>query len=560
MARTETQVINFIRMVFDEHCSYWEEQVSELKKYKDAYANKFWRNEELDDTMIRVETSDAYAYIEGYIASLFSKAPAIEVGTDEAVPGDPKLAKAVANRFLYNQREHFEDGSRMALIFNNSFFKLSPRESDNILDKVGVKACPCWELIVDKDASSWETQRFVGHTYYITIPEAKERFGSKKYSPVGKKDYFEDTPKSVNPKQFDLPEEYLYIQVVELYDLLYDEMYFWSPNYGNGQKLLDKDVIPVRTYDDRPLPPIAPLYYARVPDRPLEGMSAMSRVYDQVYEKNILRTYWANSVRRDSRQYLYKEGALDAEQLAKITAGIDGAMIGVDEESLDGLIREVSVTPVSSNFDRYLAQIEADLSRGSILAPFTRGEATNATATEVTALAQYTASEIGKMARDRDAAIEMVADIYIRILSFLAEEGEKAVISVDGSAKVVTPGDLDSKFKIVALDQGSQPIADALKRENLINLLPILTQLGVPPHTIREEVIRAWDLPESFLETAQQQAAREEQEEAVQKAAEEAMIGPRSIPGELAQPATGGQPEAAQALATELAGQLPTGG
>ena len=62
-------------------------------------------------------------------------------------------------------------------------------------------------------------------------------------------------------------------------------------------------------------------------------------------------------------------------KLAKITAGIDGAMIGVDEESLDGLIREVPVTPISSNFDRYLAQIEGDLSRGSILAPFTRGEA-----------------------------------------------------------------------------------------------------------------------------------------------------------------------------------------
>ena len=102
--------------------------------------------------------------------------------------------------------------------------------------------------------------------------------------------------------------------MVELYDLLADELYFWSPNYSNGEKLLDKEVIPARTYDDRPLAPIAPLYYARVPDRPLEGMSAMARVYDQVYEKNILRTYWANSVRRDSRQFIYKEGSFDEEQ------------------------------------------------------------------------------------------------------------------------------------------------------------------------------------------------------------------------------------------------------
>jgi hypothetical protein len=344
--------------------------------------------------------------------------------------------------------------------------------------------------------------------------------------------------------------------VIELYDLLADELYFWSPNYSNGDRLLDKDVIPVRTYDDRPLPPIAPLYYARVPDRPLEGMSAMSRIYDQVYEKNILRTYWANSVRRDSRQFLYKEGAFDEEQLAKITAGIDGAMIGVDEESLEGLIRAVDVPPISSNFDRYIAQIEGDLSRGSILAPFTRGQATNATATEVTAMAQYTASEIGKMARDRDCAIEKVADIYIRILSFLAEEGEKAVINVGGQAKVVTPKDLDSKFRIVALDQGSQPIADALKRDNLINLLPILTELGVPTEKIREEVIRAWDLPESFQETPEERNARED----AVKAAKAASAGPQSVPGQLAQPPTGGAPEAAQQLANDLVSGVPVEG
>jgi len=557
MARTEQQTINFLRLVFSEHTEYWENQVSELKKYKNAYSNKFWRNEVFDDSMIRVETSDAYAYIEGYIASLFSKAPAIEIGSDEAMPGDPKLAKAVANRFLYNQREHFEDGSRMALIFHNSFFKLSPRDSDNILDKVGIKACPCWELIVDKDASSWEDQRYVGHAYYITVSAAKDRFGAKKYNAVSKKDYFQDAmPRGLHTEMNDLPEEYLYIQVIELYDLLADELYFWSPNYSNGDRLLDKDVIPVRTYDDRPLPPIAPLYYARVPDRPLEGMSAMSRIYDQVYEKNILRTYWANSVRRDSRQFLYKEGAFDEEQLAKITAGIDGAMIGVDEESLEGLIKAVDVPPISSNFDRYIAQIEGDLSRGSILAPFTRGQATNATATEVTAMAQYTASEIGKMARDRDCAIEKVADIYIRILSFLAEEGEKAVINVGGQAKVVTPKDLDSKFRIVALDQGSQPIADALKRDNLINLLPILTQLGVPTEKIREEVIRAWDLPESFQETPEERNARED----AVKAAKAASAGPQSVPGQLAQPPTGGAPEAAQQLANDLVSGVPVEG
>ena len=60
---------------------------------------------------------------------------------------------------------------------------------------------------------------------------------------------------------------------------------------------------------------------------------------------------------------------------------------------------------------------------------------------------------------------------------------------------------LDAKFKIVALDQSSTPLSEAIKRTNLVNLLPVLAQLGVPNNTIKEELIRIYDFPQSFLET-----------------------------------------------------------
>ena len=234
------------------------------------------------------------------------------------------------------------------------------------------------------------------------------------------------------------------------------------------------------------------------------GLSAVARVYDQFYEKNILRTYWANAVRRDSRQYLYKEGALDEEALAKITAGVDGAMIAVDEPVLQGVIQQVGVEPLSSNFDRYLGFIENDINRGSILAPFSRGEATKATATEVAALAQYSASEIGKLARERDNTIEMIAETYLRIVSLMTEEKETAVIDVDGKPKIISSIDLEAKFKIVALDQSSTPLSQALKRNNIVQLLPVLLQLGVNPATIKDELIRLFEMPDSFKEAMEQ--------------------------------------------------------
>ncbi len=549
MGRSDKDTISFIRMVIQEHDNYWDMQREELKKYKYIYETKFWQDEAFEENMIRVETADAFSYIEGFLASLFSKAPAVEIGKDDSVAVDTKLAKAAANRFLYSQVQSMEHGSRLALIYPSAFFKLGPRESESILDKVSLRAVPCWEVIVDKDSNNWEDQRFVGHQYYINMKEAKDTFGQKSFLGIEKEEYFavDKGGRAIRDSdKTNLPEEYLYIKVVEIYDLMYDKLYFWSAQYANGEKLLEKSDIPVRTYDNKPLPPIAPLYYASKPDCPLEGMSAMSRVYDQFYEKNILRTYWSNAVRRDSRQYLYKEGAFDEEQLAKITAGVDGAMIGIDEDSLDGLIREVPSSPIQSDHDRYLNFIEQDINRGSILAPFSRGEATRATATEITALAQYSASEIGKLARDRDLAIEHIATIYLRILSLLVEEGEKAVINIDGKAMVVTLKDLDAKFKIAALDQGSQPLSDAIKKQNLINLLPVLTQLGVDPQKIKEEIIRAWDLPQSFLEDPEP--------------AEQKKVGPGSIPGEGELQATGGQELPAEQLAQALIGGAQTQG
>jgi len=154
-----------------------------------------------------------------------------------------------------------------------------------------------------------------------------------------------------------------------------------------------------------------------------------------------------------------------------------------------------------------LGFIEQDINRGSILAPFSRGEATKATATEITALAQYSASEIGKMAREKDQALEKITEIYIRLLDLLADDGETAVLDVEGEARVITPQDLEGKFRINALDQGSTPLSDALRKQNLLSLLPTLTGLGVNSRQVLEEIVRAYELPKTFLEVAEQPTA-----------------------------------------------------
>jgi hypothetical protein len=175
-------------------------------------------------------------------------------------------------------------------------------------------------------------------------------------------------------------------------------------------------------------------------------------------------------------------------------------MIPTDSDTLDGLIRAVEVPPISSNHAAYLNYVEQDLQKGSLTAGFTRGEASKATATEVSALMQYTASELGKMARDRDAVIEAAALLYTRMLLPLIEDKDKVVIATPDGAKVVSEARLDADWTFYATDGGTTPVTDMVKKQQLVSLIAPLAQLGVPATPLREELVRLFDLPPSFNE------------------------------------------------------------
>lgn len=503
MARTEQQTIALIKQALGDHKDYWQSRQADMRRLRSAYLTRFFEDGDGDDSSIRVETSDAYTFIESYIASLFEKSPAVEADSMKADADNVQLARQCVNNWIARNRKALENGSRLSLIYPMAFFKLAPRESDDPLQRVSIRALEPWTVILDRDADLWDEQRYCGHCYFLPLTEAKKKWGGKKFKPVSKPAYFDETGAEDNTGA--LPDDFKYVEIVEFYSLLDDMLYIFSPNLGEGSRLLDKRPIPLRHYDDTPAVPLVPLYYSRVPDKPLDGYSALSRVYDQLAEKNIMRTFWANAIRRDSRQYLVREGAMDEDALAKITAGVDGAIIPVDTESLDGVIRSVPVEPMTGNFDRYAAAIESDIQRGSIISANTRGEATKATATEVAALSQYTASEIGRLARERDEAIEMIATIFCRMMVYTLKEDEKPVILVKKKPQFVTADKLDGDYRFFALDQAATPLSNDRKRRQLLELLPVLGQLGVDPEKIKKEVIRLFDLPEVFLEGPEEQ-------------------------------------------------------
>ena len=500
---SKADAISLISAATVAHTQFWDEQRPLLRKLRALYSTRFWAGvTQADDEMpFRVETSDAFSFIESFVSTLFTRDPAVEVSYDSSAEGKPAIARAAANVFLHRQREALERATRLALIFPMSFVKLAPRDSTDPINRVNVRAVAPWEVILDRDAERWDEQRYVGHRYFLPVVDAKKRFGNKDFEPVQRKDFFEQEVTGRDTKTAKVPERYLFVEVVEFYDFESDKLSFWSPQYGRGKKLLDHMDIPIRSYDDEPMSPLVPLYYAYQPDRPLDGYSALSRVYDQFTEKNIFRTFMANATRRDSRQFLVRAGAFSAEQMQKLCSGADGTYAETEsQEAFSTLIAAVPNVPLNSNFERYLGQVEADIQVASAISMFTRGEATKATATEITALSSYAASAVGKMARERDGMIELLCKTYVRMLHLLTEEGDRAVVTVDQKPVIINADMLDGRFRYAALDQAATPLSDALKRQQFLSILPVLGQVGVDPKKIREYVVREFDLPPSFAE------------------------------------------------------------
>jgi hypothetical protein len=524
-----------VKAIAEAHEKYWDDYRHELYKYKAAYETQFWNERGSDGSMdqqLYVQTSDAYGYIESYISSLFTRNPGVIVKSGVRGKGKPKVAEAVVNNFLQRQRNTIEDAARLALIYPMSFVKLLPTASQDIYSKIDMVSVPPWEIIVDREARRWEDCRYVGHKYYISLPQAVHKFGNKNWDPVTKTDYFDKYAMANHMEDPDFYDSsfdyYKFIEIVELFDLHTRQVYFWTPNWQMGEKFLLKEEIPFYDAQGNALIPIVPLYFNRIPDCPLDGYSAMRRIYDQIYETNLIRSFQANAVRKASRQYLVRRGALDEEQMAQITSGIDGLFVEVDDDDLVGVVRPLPQNPTPPELQIYYQQVQDDKDKGSILAPFTRGESTRASATEIAALAAYTSSEVGRLARERDGMIEGVSKSFLHMLAlYLDAENIRDIISINNKPEVVNAEALTEQWEVYAQDQASTPISESVRKREFIQSIPTLQALGVPSNVLLEQMVTSLGLPESFLVAAEE--ARSAQVSAAKAEASGQAIGPDAV-------------------------------
>ena len=527
--------------IVSQHDAYWDSRRSELRELRNLYMTRFWQDNAstMLDGILRTEVPRAYAVVESFLGSLFSKNPSVFVQPDLRARGNPEVAEATANQYLLNVRAQLEDATRLALIYPCSFVKLAPVESVDPLKRVSCSALPPWEVIVDATASSWTQQRYVGHAFLMPLEEAVVRYGrgEEDFRPRVYAKWIESADVGGKNQSLGLdtssaaPTSEQWIRVVELYDMTNDKLLVWSEDYRGGREFLfegvrvqvgalDEDAaadaetpdvdlehettgIPYKNASGSPVVPIIPVFFSSDPDNPLRGYSLLHRSVDQFRELNVIRTYQAQGVRRMARQWMVRAGFLSPDAAAKISQGLDGEFIEVDlppGQSLDGNILPVPNAPIPADIQGYALTVEADIRDAGLLAPFTRGEVTKSTATEQNLLAAYTSSEIGRMARIRDQAITSVARTYNIMLSvILGDDAEPLALPNPVGPTVLSTDDLTGDFTYWAVDAGTTPMSDLAKQAALERLTPLLAQLGTPAEKLLAEIVRAYQLPESFV-------------------------------------------------------------
>ena len=115
-----------VESYYRQHEKHWDEQRAELRQLRSAYMTRYWDKRTHAPQQVVIETSRAYEFVEGYIASLFARSPSVIVKGDVRGQGDPRIVQTLCNNFLDNIRTQLEDASRLALIYPCSFLKLIP--------------------------------------------------------------------------------------------------------------------------------------------------------------------------------------------------------------------------------------------------------------------------------------------------------------------------------------------------------------------------------------------------------------------------------------------------
>jgi hypothetical protein len=437
------------------------------------------------DNHVDVEVNRLFPYISSYMSSLYPRAQRTIMTHDPMSSADPEKAALVANRWLSTQKVHQRvmSGIKQALIYPGCGAKLgfSPG-AGNALDRVWLRIIPWWEIVLDFDVSDPEDERFRGHVFFQSRQKIEKEYGLTGLVGTRREDFLDrleygsdgKTTKSAAARASGrsakaTADQQAFVRVLEIINLVdtiaddedpsieYQgrlEIYVLGQPGEISKRPIYMGPLPFAKFDKTPLQHILPLIFSHEPEYPLRGMAHSARFLPQMQELNAYRAFMAMATRKDSRQYLTRKGTLEADELTKISEGVEGyiAQVSADftRDLTDALV-PVPQAALNVTIDRYMNYVEIDLDRTMRQSPQARGEITKATAFEIQTVQQYTESEFGMHAALKDQWLAEIVRVFLRaLIAAMQTTGDYAGAFLKQNVELASVG-----AKPEAMDTGS---------------------------------------------------------------------------------------------------------
>jgi len=394
--------------------------------------------------------------------------------------GSPEKTQLAMNHWLGSQKIHARvlSALRQSILYPGCAAKVGYNPGNgNPLDRVWMRVIPWWEVVLDADSTDWDDERFRGHVYYKPLKEVEKEYNipSGLLAGTSRKDYLSPTaalqehphkrePTATNAEA--TSDQSGFVRILEICNLKDNYKDPKDPTvefrgrfevYVLEQGDMSRHPIwlgplPLAEASGDPLPHIAPLIFASEPEFPLRGIAGSSRMLPQLREINIYRSFMAQSTRKDSRQYLLRDGLLGADTESKLAEGVDGLVLKVPSDyngSLQDVVQKIETGTISVNVQNYMALAENDLERAIGTSPNARGVITKATAFEVQPTQLYTESEFGLHGMIKDAWLAQVVKLAQRALIAAMQNPEEGSLGEFGT---------ESQVALTATD--AEPIHD----------------------------------------------------------------------------------------------------
>lgn len=518
-----------------------------LAQAKAFYMTRWWRyiRGRAEERQMRtlntdVEVNRLWGAVGSYLSALYPRANRAVFNPDATGRGSPEKTQLAMNHWLGSQKIHARvlSALRQAIIYPGCAAKIGYNPGNgNPLDRVWLRIIPWWEVVLDADSTDWDDERFRGHVYYKPVKEVEKEYGIPRGLLAGtsRKDYLSPTaalqehphkrePTATNAEA--TSDQSGFVRVLEICNLKDNYKDPKDPSveyrgrfevYVLEQGDLSKHPIwigplPLAEASGDPLPHIAPLIFASEPEFPLRGIAGSSRMLPQLREINIYRSFMAQSTRKDSRQYLLRDGLLGADTESKLAEGVDGLVLKVPSDyngSLQDVVQKIETGTISVNVQNYMALAENDLERAIGTSPNARGIVTKATAFEMQTTQLYTESEFGLHGMIKDAWLAQVVKLAQRALIAAMQNPEEGSLGEFGTADQVSLTATDAEPIRDNTPEDPQQILQDTKAALAGSVAPFID--GPPKYkggdgsvvTIRQDVLTLHDRGEQVLVTVQ---------------------------------------------------------